>query len=333
MRIVALEEHHVPAELFAAWAALPDDTRDLSYAQSSVGQVRRRLEDLDDERLSQMDRAGIDVQVLSLTTAGVQGLGEADAIAMSRRINDLTAATVRRRPDRFQGFATLPLATPEAAVEELRRAIVELGLSGAMIYGRVGDRNMDDRFFWPVYEEAARLRAPLYVHPQSPPLPVREAYYTGFSAKLDQSLASGGIGWHYETGIQLLRLILAGTLDAYPDLQLITGHWGEVALFYLERVDMLAETGEGPRRLVSEYWRTNVHVTPSGIFSERYLRWAIEVLGPDRIMYSTDYPYRIGDPGEARAFLERAAIDETARQGIASGNWERLVAGIRREAP
>ncbi|RYD62599.1 MAG: amidohydrolase [Sphingomonadales bacterium] len=330
MKIVALEDHYVPAELFAAWAEQPEDQRDLSYAQSSVGEVRRRLEDLEGERLREMDRAGIDVQVLSLTTPGLQSLCEPQAIAMSRRINDLTAAAIRRRPDRFQGFATLPLATAEPAVAELRRAVVELGLNGAMVYGRLGERNMDDRLFWPVYEEAARLRVPLYVHPQSPPAAVRQAYYSGLSSKLDQSFASGGIGWHYEAGVQLLRLILAGVLDEYPDLQLITGHWGEVVLFYLDRVDQIGETGEGPKRPISDYWRSNIHVTPSGIFSQRYLEWTIKILGAERIMWSTDYPYRIAGEGEARRFLETAPIGEDAKLAIGSGNWERLVTRIRR---
>ena len=330
MKIVALEEHYVPPELFRAWAELPEDKRDLSYAQSSVGEIRRRLEDLEGERLREMDRAGIDVQVLSLTTPGVQSLHEPQAIAMSRRVNDLTAAIVRRRPDRFQGFATLPLATAEPAVAELRRAVVELGLNGAMVYGRLDERNMDDRLFWPVYEEAARLRAPLYVHPQSPLPAVREAYYSGLSDKLNQSFASGGIGWHYETGVQLLRLTLAGVLDDHPDLQLITGHWGEVVLFYLDRVDQIGETGEGPKRPVSDYWRSNIHITPSGIFSPHYLDWAISVLGAERIMWSTDYPYRIGGGGEARRFLETAPIGMEAKLAIGSRNWERLVANIRR---
>lgn len=330
MRIVALEEHYVPLELFRAWADLPDAERDLSYAQSSAGEVRRRLEDVEGERLRAMDRAGIDVQVLSLTTPGVQVLRDNQAIEMSRQINDLTAAIVHRRPDRFQGFATLPLATPEAVVAELRRAVGELGLNGAMIYGRLGERGLDDRLFWPLYGEAERLRAPLYVHPQSPPAAVRQAYYAGLSSKLDPSFASGGIGWHYETGVQLLRLILAGVLDEYPDLSLITGHWGEVVLFYLDRVDQLGETGDGPKRPVSHYWRSNIHVTPSGIFSPRYLDWAIGVLGADRIMFSTDYPYRIGGDGEARRFLETAAIGEEAREAIGGRNWDRLVAGIRR---
>ena len=333
MKIVALEEHYVPAELFRAWADLPEEKRDLSYAQSTVGDVRRRLEDLAEERLREMDRAGVDVQVLSLTTPGVQALCEGNAIAMSRRINDLTADVVRGRPDRFQGFATLPLGTPEAAVAELRRAVCQLGLNGAMVYGRLDDANMDDRRFWPVYEEAARLRAPLYVHPQSPPAAVRNAYYSGLSLRIDPMFASGGIGWHYETGVQVLRLILAGVLDEFHDLQIILGHCGEVVLFYLDRIEALRETGGGPRRPVSDYWRSNISVTPSGIFSQRYLNWTIEVLGIDRVLFATDYPYRIGGDGEARAFLQRAAVGEEDREKIGWRNWQRLVADIRRDDP
>ena len=333
MKIIALEEHFVPAALFEAWATVPEPARDIGYEQSAKGDIRRRLEDLADERLREMDKAGIDIQVLSLTVPGVQNLEAQAAIAMSRSVNDLLAATVRARPDRFQGFATLPMATPAQAVTELRRAVCELGLSGAMTYGRVGERCADHRDFWPLYEEAARLRVPLYMHPQSPPHPVRDAYYAGLGEGIDNGFATGGIGWHYETGVQALRMILAGVFDAFPELQVILGHWGEVVLFYLDRIDTMRIRSGGPKRPVSDYWKTNILVTPSGIFSQRYLAWAVEVMGPERILFSTDYPYRIGAPGEARDFLDKAPLDAADRASIGAGNWERLLAGMRRDQP
>ena len=330
MKIVALEEHFVPEELFDAWKALPPDRRDLSYDQSATGGIRERLLDMFDERIRDINRAGVDMQVLSLTTAGAQSLSDEDRI--SRHVNDLAAEVVRKRPDRFQAFATLPMGDPEKAVTELRRAVVDLGLNGAMVYGRVGDRNLDDPAFRPVLEEAARLRAPLYVHPQTPRQGVRDIYYSGIGDTVDPQFATGGIGWHYETGMQITRLVLQGVFDELPDLRIVVGHWGEVVLFYLDRIDDLTGPA-GLTRPVSDYWRSNVWVTPSGIFSARYLRWAVEVLGIDRVMFATDYPYKIGDPGEARRFVEEADLSPEAREKFGFRNWEKLVGEIRRERP
>lgn len=123
--------------------------------------------------------------------------------------------------------------------------------------------------------------------------------------------------------------MLAGVFDRFPDLQIVTGHWGEVVLFYLDRIDGLS----GPAKLerpVSEYLRRHLSVTPSGIWSPRYLRWATEVLGPERIMFSTDYPYRFAPDGGARRFLEEADLSDADRSAVAHGNWERMVAAIRR---
>ena len=251
------------------------------------------------------------------------------AVRLQRSINDLIANTIRQRADRFQGFATLATPDPDAAAAELRRAVTQLGLNGAMLFGRTRDRNLDHRDNWPIFETAAALRAPLYIHPQSPVPAVRDALYSGNGDDVDAAFATFGLGWHYETGVQILRMILAGVFDRFPDLQMITGHWGEVVLFYLERIDGLARVTKLDRP-VSEYFRQNVSVTPSGMWSERYLRWAIEVLGPERIMFSSDYPYRFTPMGGARHFLEHADLSNADRMAIAHGNWERMVAGIRR---
>jgi predicted TIM-barrel fold metal-dependent hydrolase len=146
---------------------------------------------------------------------------------------------------------------------------------------------------------------------------------------VDAALATFGLGWHYETGVQILRMVLAGVFDRFPALQVITGHWGEVVLFYLERIDGLGRVTRLARP-VSDYFRQHVSVTPSGIWSQRYLRWALEVLGAERVLFSTDYPYRFTPGGGARRFLESAEVSEADRAAIAHGNWERLVADIRR---
>ena len=298
MKITCLEEHIATPGIIAAWLELEPVTRDLAIDMSTGNDKERRLRDHVDLRIAAMDEAGIDVAVLSHTTPGVQNLPPAQAILLARDANDMIAGIVRRHPDRFQGFATLPTSAPDEAARELERAVVELGLDGAMLFGRTGDRNLDHLDFRPILRAAAALRAPLYIHPQTPQPGVHVAYYHGLGDAIEASLATSGLGWHFESGMQVIRLILAGVLDELPDLRLILGHWGEVVLFYLERIELNRRPAHLPRP-VSEYFRTNLWVTSSGLFSHRYLRWATEVIGADHIMCATDYPFpAFGAAGE-----------------------------------
>ena len=326
MRIIALEEHFSTPEIQRAWDELDPKYQDVLNTMMAGGDIEKRLEDLADLRIQAMDNSRIDTQVLSLTSPGTQNLEPSRAVELARAANDVAARAVRAHPDRFQAFATLPTPDPAASVRELERAINELGMQGALLNGRTRALNMDDERYFPIYQAAAKLGAPLYIHPQDPVAGVRAAYYDGFDEKFDAFFATAGIGWHYETGVQILRLIFAGVFDRLPDLQIITGHWGEVVLFYLERIDSLAKRSERLERSVSDYFRSNVSVTSSGIYSERYLKWAIEVLGVERILYSTDYPYRYTDDDEPRRFLENADLSDENKAKIASGNWQRLTA-------
>lgn len=328
MKIVALEEHFLTQGLIAAWASLPEHERDPSQT-ANTSEIDARIVELGETRLRAMDEAGVDVQVLSPTAPGVQNLEPGDAVSIARDLNDLTAATIGRYPERFQGFAAIGTPDPAAAAKELERAVDLPGMKGGFLYGRTGDRNIDHADFLPIFEAAAALRVPLYLHPRTPPQAVRHAYYDGFDDALGLMFATSGIGWHYETGIQLVRLILSGIFDRFPDLQIIVGHWGEVVLFYLERLEPMAKAA-GLRVSIADTMRRNVSVTPSGMFSQRYLRWAIDLLGIDRIMFSTDYPYLMAGPGEARDFLEQADLSQADRDKIAYGNWERLTAAADR---
>ncbi|HTI74535.1 MAG TPA: amidohydrolase family protein [Mycobacterium sp.] len=329
MKLVGLEEHFATPELIGAWQALEPQWRDVGIPSSPDDDLGRRLVDLDGERIAAMDETGLDVSVVSMTTPGLQNLDSRDAVALQGGCNDTLADAVRRHPDRLQGFASLATPAPDAAAAELERAVRQLGFNGAMLYGRTRDRNLDHQDFWPIFEAAEALNAPLYLHPQPPPPAVRAAYYSGLGDGVDTALATHGYGWHYDAGLQLLRLILAGVLDRFPGLQLILGHWGEVMVFYLDRIDRM--TGfANLARPVSEYVRSNVYVTPGGVFSNRYLQWSLDVVGADRILFASDYPYVLVPNDGSRRFLEEADISEADREKIASGNWEKLCAGIRR---
>jgi Amidohydrolase len=146
---------------------------------------------------------------------------------------------------------------------------------------------------------------------------VREALYSGFDDAVDRAFATFGIGWHYETGVQFLRLALAGVFDRFPDLQVLLGHWGEVVLFYLDRSDGLAAAANLPQSF-TEYVRRNAYITAGGVYSERYLQWALEVVGVERIMFATDYPYRPGPDGGVEHFLQTAGLDRADQERIAA---------------
>lgn len=329
MRTIGTEEHFVTDEVVTAWSELDPAAQDASRAGIPPGEMGERLREVGERRIAAMDEAGLDVQVISLTAPGLHNLPAATATHLQAQTNDRIAELVGAHPDRFQGFATLALPAPGAAAQELERAVTQLGLHGALVFGRTEERNLDHPDNWPIFEAAAALRAPLYIHPQIPQPRVREALYAGFGEEIDNAFAAHGIGWHYETGVQFLRLALAGVFDRFEDLQVLLGHWGEVVLFYLDRADALAGQAKLARPF-SEYVRRNAYITAGGVYSHRYLRWAVEVVGAERVMFATDYPYRPGPEGGVENFLAATGLSPADQERVAHGNWDALVAGIRR---
>jgi hypothetical protein len=192
-----------------------------------------------------------------------------------------------------------------------------------MLCGRTRKKNIDHPDFLPIFAAAAELGVPLFVHPQIPQRVVRDAYYSGFGESVDTAFATFALGWHYEAGVQFVRLMLAGVFDKYPDLQIILGHWGEVVLFYLDRLNSLARVAR-LQRPVSDYFRQNLYVTPSGMWSQSYLQRALEIVGPERILFSTDYPYQYRPGGAGRSFVKESALPADQKALFAHGNWERL---------
>lgn len=271
-----------------------------------------------------MDAAGIDVQVLSLTSPGTEQAEAADATVLAREANDFRAAAVKKNPARLAGFAALPTAAPDKAAEELERMVRGHGFKGALINGHSRGRYLDDQFFWPILERAEALNVPIYLHPTQPPRPVVEASYGGFSPMVTDLLAGAGWGWHIETAIHVLRLILGGAFDRYPKLQIVIGHMGEVLPFMLQRLDVMPMAMTKLSRPVSAYLRENVHYTFSGFnFTPTFLDLMLQV-GVERIMFSADHPY--ASMAEARAFLDRLPVSSADRERIAHGNAERLFA-------
>ncbi|KQS03742.1 amidohydrolase [Sphingomonas sp. Leaf357] len=324
MRLIAIEEHILPLHVREAWASAPPPHDPVS-AIADGGETGERLADLGEHRLALMDEQGVDVQVLSLTTPGLHNLEPRSAVEEARRVNDLIADACNRHPTRFQGFAAVPTADPDAAPRELERAVRELGLKGALVCGRTRERHLDHPALQPMLAKAAELGVPLFIHPQTPSPEVRQANYSGIGAQADLALAAFGLGWHYEAGLEWVRLAAAGVFDELPGLQIILGHWGEVVLFYLERTEAVLNRALKLDRSLGDYARRNLYVTGSGMWSEPYLKRCLEIVGPDRLLFSTDFPYQYRPGREPRRFLETVDLDDAARRGLAFANWERLI--------
>jgi len=321
MRTITLEEHFASPEFFDGPA------RFVKERAEKIGdrylQVLDRLCDLDAKRLSEMDAAGIDMQVLSLSAPGVEQMETADAIAMARDTNDYLADAVRRHPTRFAGLAAVPTGSPKQAVEELQRR-VQQGFKGAVINGHNHGRYLDNQFFWPILECAEQLNVPIYLHPTPAPQAVIDVSYGGFSPMVTDMLAGGAWGWHIETGVHLIRMILGGVFDRHPRLQVVIGHLGEGIPFMLPRLNRNLPTDVTKlERPLGAYLRENVHYTFGGFnFPATFLNLLLEV-GVERIMFSVDHPY--GSMAEARAFLQHLPVSEADRTRIACGNAEKLL--------
>jgi predicted TIM-barrel fold metal-dependent hydrolase len=326
MQTITLEEHYATEAFMEGpgreLKVQAEAARDHPRVAAGYEKLIDQLCDLGEGRIAAMDAAGIDVQVLSLTSPGVEQLDAPEAVAFARETNDLLAEAVRRHPDRFAGFAALPTASPEAAAEELERTIGEYGFKGALINGHTRGRYLDDSFFWPILERAEALGVPIYLHPTPPPRPVIETSYTGnFVAAL---LSTAAWGWHVETATHVLRLILGGAFDRYPNLQLVVGHMGEGLPFFMPRLEVaLPVEVTKLERPVGSYLRENLHYTFGGFnWVQAFLDLVLQV-GVERIMFSADHPY--ASMAQARAFLDKLPASPADKERIAHSNAERLL--------
>ncbi len=329
MKIITLEEHFMNEAIAIASAKAMETLSPSFRAAYSVSNDPTAPEltdifDLDEKRLAYMDKYGIDMQVLSYTSPGTQLLAPELAVSLAQLSNDEMAAAVQKYPTRFAAFANLPTPDPEAAAKELERAVQQLGFKGVMINGRTNNRTLESPEFDPILATAQSLGVPIYLHPAIPSRVVQDEYYEGFDPIVSTRFATAAMGWHYETGVHAVRMILGGVFDRYPKLQVILGHWGEMLPSYLDRMDdVLSTVANNLTRSVAECFTQNFYVTPSGMFSIPNLQMAMAVLGADRIMFSVDYPY-VSASG-AREFLDNAPLAPADKHKIAHTNAERLL--------
>src|SRR6266487_3423430 len=323
MRTIAIEEHFL-ADRFREFMKRPAPSQAGAWSRTFAAELEATMSDLGATRLKDMDAGGIDLQVISHTPSAIVPLPGDEAVRLTREANDQLASAVAAHPERFAGFATLPMTDPEAAADELERAVSSLGFKGAMINGTTNGRFLDDPSFLPILERAVALNVPIFIHNGIPPAPVREAYYAGFDPAVNFALSTGGWGWHSETGIHALRLILSGVFDRLPGLQIIIGHMGEMLPFMLARINnVFSPLTKQLQRSVPEYFLQNFHITTSGFFTEPPLLLLLQIVGADRIIFSVDYPFSTNEQG--RAFLTSASISPADKEKISHLNAERLL--------
>jgi len=327
MRAVALEEHYTVPRIVAGISPEAVARRgfpgpDFVWAQSTK---RNELADLGDARIADMDANGITTQVLSVAGPGADLVPGQSGIDLARAYNDALAEACARHPARLRGFAHLPLLSPDAAAQELHRTVTQLGFHGVLVNGATDGRFLDDPIFEPVLSEAEKLDLPIYLHPGIPTQPVRGAYYDNLPGNFSFTLALSAWGWHYDTAIHVLRLVLSGALDRHPALKIVIGHMGEALPFMLDRIDETTATHAKTllRRSVRQTILDQVWITTSGFFTLVPFISALMAFGVDRIMFSVDYPF--ASNARARAFLDSLPVSPADRAKIAHGNADRLL--------
>jgi uncharacterized protein len=308
-----------------------------SKMHAQIGQGRNlfpgfadELAEVGEKRLASMDAAGIDIQVLSVTSHQIQEAEASLSVELARAANDELTAVVASKPDRFRAFATLPLADIEASVAELRRSVLELGFVGPMLWGQTNGHFLDEPQYEPVWAAIEELDVPVYLHPAEPPAAVSAAYRVAAEPWIGAALERGAWGWHAELGMHVLRLAASGTLERHRGVQVIIGHMGEDLPFTLERANYSLErvragnpTAARLPRTVMQTVLDQVAITTSGYPYAAPFECAMSVFGADRILFSVDYPF--SDNLEAANAITNAKISDIDRKKISSGNAQRIL--------
>lgn len=286
--------------------------------------MSQRIQDIGEQRIADMDASGIDMQVLSLTSPGVQIFDAPTAAALARSSNDQLADAIRRHPRRFAGLAAIAPQDPAGAARELERAVMTLGLRGAIVNSHTHGEYLDDPKCWPIFEAAEALDVPIYIHPRTPP----RSWIAPFQ---ERGLDGAIFGFGVDTALHVLRIIVAGVFDRFPKLRLVIGHLGEAIPYWLFRIDFMhapmAAAGRYPgvaplKRKPSEYFRENVYVTTSGMAWEPVILFAQSVLGVDRVLYAMDYPYQF-IPEEVQV-TDNLPISDEDKKKLYQTNAERV---------
>ncbi|MCI2946876.1 uncharacterized protein ACUXJ9_001177 [Staphylococcus caledonicus] len=276
-----------------------------------------------DARIKFMDKHDVEKQVLSYGNGAPSNLKGERAIELCQQANDTLADYIKEHPDRFVGFATLPINEPQASVEEFKRCINELGFKGALIMGHPNDGFLDQDEYDDLFATAEELNVPIYLHPSPVQSDVYQAYYKGnYPDVTAATFACFGYGWHVDVGIHAIHLVLSGVFDRHPNLNLIIGHWGEFVPFFLERMDDIL-FADHLEHEISYYFKNNFYITPSGMLTKPQFDLVKAEVGIDRILYAADYPYV--EPEKLGTFLSDLGLTEEEQEKISYKNGAKLL--------
>jgi aminocarboxymuconate-semialdehyde decarboxylase len=264
-----------------------------------------------EHRLRVMDKQGIDMRVLSLSSPNVYDWQGARQVEMARLMNDATAAIVRAHPKRFAGVGSLPLADIPASLAELDRIVGELGLHGVMIGSNVAGLQLNDARFEPVWKKLDALRLPVFEHPMFPPDIKKEEFELPLR-----------LGFVFDTTIAATRMIYSGVFERYPNFPYILAHTGGTLLMLLERLDngyrLFPDCRKYISKLPSEYAKRLYYDTAS--FYAPALMMAHGIIGADRLLFGSDDPL-IGDD---TAVIDGLPLPAADKAKIVGGNAARI---------
>jgi 2,3-dihydroxybenzoate decarboxylase len=311
--VIALEEHYWDQELVSTYQGV-ESIRD--------PEIAKRIYDLGELRLKEMDEAGIDIQVLSHGAPSTQKLTGSGAVELTQRVNDRLAAAVSVHPKRFAAFAALPTSDPQAAAQELERTVTKHNFKGAMIHGLANDAFLDDKRFWPIFARAEALDVPIYLHPSVPHPAVMDVYYKDYAKDFPMVIRAAW-GFTVETATQALRLVLSGVFDAHPKLKIILGHLGETLPFFIWRIDMALKRPGQKAVSFRDVFAGNFYITTSGNFSDPALLCCAMEMGVDHILFAVDWPF-VNNPPATR-WMEAVPLCDEDKAKILSGNAKRLL--------
>ncbi|AZP15114.1 amidohydrolase [Streptomyces aquilus] len=288
------------------------------------------LAEIGPRRIGAMDEAGLNVQILSAHTPGVQNVPGRKGIDFAYRLNKmLVDGPMATHPGRFQAFATLPLHSPEASADELERTVREDGFLGCLTNGIIGKKFLDHPDFEPLLARAEALDVPIYSHPGLPPDEVFQIYYSNMRPEYqkefqDQVLSISAYGWHQEVVTQCLRMITSGVFDRHPKLQIIIGHMGEgLPFFYKRIVEKMSEVTESSLdRPFEQYFHDNFWFTTSAFPQTELLDLLLKYISVDRVMFATDYPF--ANMKTQTDWFRAVALSREAKEKIAFRNAEKL---------
>jgi len=322
---IGLEEHWGNRELGEIMTSWNERTKFPSDSDPSGGLYESiaKLSDFEKYRLPGMDKHGISIQVLATGSPGIQGVQDtAKAIDLAKRVNDEQAEIVGRYPGRFAAFAALPTQDPKAAVKELERTVTQYGFKGTMIQGHFNESYLDEKEYWPLWECLEAHGVPLYLHVTNPPVDQIRIY------KEYPELLGSTWNWGVEAATHALRMVCSGLFDAFPKATLILGHMGETLPYVLSRLDegygsTMARKRRKIKKMPSDYIKENIMVTTSGWYLPATLRCAIDALGADRVLYSTDYPFRSFE--EQIQLVENTPLSDEEKEKVYHVNAERLL--------